>query len=151
VTNSITKVVTPYPAAQQWTDLNNYINQDPELKKRRGTYAERNGLVFPYYHQINLNFTQDFFFTLKNGKRNTLRFTADIYNFENLLNPKWGIEQIPLSTGSIIRFTGVDKNNVPSYSVNYLDPDNLKPYTRTFQQTGASAYAIQLGLKYIFQ
>jgi len=151
VTNSITKVVTPYTVAQQWTDLNNYINQDPELKKRRGTYAERNGLVFPYYHQVNLNFTQDFFLTLKNGKRNTLRFTADIYNFENFLNPKWGIEQAPVSTGSIIRFLGVDKNNVPSYSVNYLDPQGLRPYTRTFAQTSASLYAIQLGLKYIFQ
>jgi len=151
ITNSITKVVTPYPAAQQWTDLNNYIDQDPYLKTRRGTYAERNGLVFPYYHQINLNFTQDFFLTLKNGKRNTLRFTADIYNFQNLLNPKWGIVQGSINTGGIIRFLGVDKNNVPSYSVNYLDPQSFRPYTRTFVQSNASLYAIQLGLKYIFQ
>jgi hypothetical protein len=79
-------------ADEIWNQLNNYITQDKYLSERRGQYAERNGLLLPFYKRLDLNITQDFFVTA-GGKRNTLRFTADVFNFGNLLNKNWGIFQ----------------------------------------------------------
>lgn len=39
-------------AAQQYTQLSNFINQDPYLSKHKGQYAERNGAILPYYQTI---------------------------------------------------------------------------------------------------
>ena len=36
---------TTYTAAQQWTDLNNYISQDSYLNSRRGQYACAHGCM----------------------------------------------------------------------------------------------------------
>jgi hypothetical protein len=72
-----------------WNQLNAYINQDPYLYDKRGKYAERNGLLLPFYKKLDLNFTQDVFVKI-GGKRNTVRFTMDIFNFGNLLNKNWG-------------------------------------------------------------
>ncbi|MFM2360043.1 MAG: hypothetical protein RLY16_2036, partial [Bacteroidota bacterium] len=64
---------------QIWEQLNNYISQDDYLKTRRGKYAERNGILLPLYSRADFNFTQDFYVNVK-GKKNTLRFTMDIFN-----------------------------------------------------------------------
>jgi hypothetical protein len=37
-----------------------YIEQDPYLRTRKGQYAERGGLVFPWTHMFDIKFTQDF-------------------------------------------------------------------------------------------
>jgi len=141
---------TPYTAAQQWYDLNNYIAQDPYLSTRRGQYAERNGLLAPYYNQLNVNFGQDFFVKLANGKRNILRFTADIINFQNLINNSWGIQKSPVNTSSLIAYKGL-VNGVPTFNLNYLNPSTQTPYTSTFAQNNNSIWSMQLGLRYIFQ
>ena len=139
-----------YLAIQQWADLNNYINQDPYLRKNRGQYAERNGLLAPYYNQLNLNFGEDLFIQLKNGKRNILRFTADIINFQNLLNQNWGVRQSPVGPSSIIAAKGIVAG-LPTFNVNYLNPATVIPFTSTFQQNTASIWQAQLGIRYIFQ
>ena len=144
------KVIT-YSKAQQAVDFNNYINQDPYLKTRRGKYAERNGLLNPYYGQTNLNLTQDFFLQGHNGKRNTLRFTADIFNFQNLVNKNWGIVKVPVTTGGLIKYAGLDAAGKPTFQMNYQDPTNKVPYTSTFYNPGTAYWTMQLGLKYIFQ
>jgi len=138
-----------YAAQDQWNDLNNYINQDKYLSTRRGKYAERNGLIAPYYYQVNLNFTQDFFFTQHNGKKHTLRFTADILNFQNLLNKNWGTQESAVNTSSIIAFKGLDGTGKPTFSVN-KQADGT-PYFKTFTHNTGSLWSAQLGLRYIFQ
>ena len=84
-------VVATYTAAQQWTDLNAYIEQDKYLSDRRGQFAERNGAVNPWQHRIDLRLLQDVFTNLGNDKKNTLQFSLDIFNVGNLLNSDWGI------------------------------------------------------------
>ena len=137
-----------------WAQLDAYINQDAYLSKRRGQYAERNGLLLPFYRKLDLNFTQDFFVSVK-GKRNTLRLTADILNFGNLINPNWGIFKIPNRAAvlNLVRIETTGPNQgMPVYSFPYLNATNQIPLTSTFQNSTAqgSRYQVQFGVRYIF-
>lgn len=141
-------------AAQLWGQLNTYINQDPYLSTRRGQYAERNGLLLPFYKRLDLNFTQDF--AVKAGKNmNTLRFTMDIFNFGNLLNKNWGIVKFA-TRPALLNFKRVETTGAnagkPVYSFPYQDASNLIPLTSTFQNsTGlGSRWQMQIGVRYIF-
>jgi hypothetical protein len=143
-----------------WGQLNTYINQDPYLYNKRGQYVERNGLLLPFYKRLDLNFTQDFM--LKTGKRShTLRFTADVFNFGNLLNKNWGIfrttnRAISNSSIALLNFKRVETTGPnagkPVFSFPYLDATNQIPLNSTFQNSTAtsSRYQVQLGIRYIF-
>lgn len=137
-----------------WAQLDAYINQDPYLSERRGQYAERNGLLLPFYKKLDLNFTQDFYVNVA-GKRNTLRFTADILNFGNLLNKNWGTFRVANRT-ALLNYLRVETAGAnagkPVFSFPYLNATNQVPLTTTFQNaTGqASRYQVQLGVRYIF-
>lgn len=146
-----------------WQQLNAYINQDPYLYKRRGQYAERNGLQLPFYNRLDLNFTQDFIIKVS-GKTNTLRFTADISNFGNLLNKNWGIFQTtarPLNVQNngvaLLNFRGIVASGPdagkPSFSFPYLNANSQTPLVNTFQNSTSqlSRFQVQLGIRYIFQ
>ena len=145
-----------------WNQLNAYINQDPYLYKKRGGYAERNGLLLPFYKRLDLNFTQDFMLKIA-GRSNTFRFTADILNFGNLINKNWGIFRTTsrsLGSGnnySLLNFKGLITSGPdagkPSFSFPYLDATNQFPLVNTFQNSTsqASRFQVQLGVRYLFQ
>ncbi|MBC7850079.1 MAG: TonB-dependent receptor [Chitinophagaceae bacterium] len=141
-------------AAMLWNQLNAYINQDPYLSERRGKFAERNGLLLPFYKKLDLNFTQDVFVNV-GGKRNTIRFTMDIFNFGNLLNKNWGTFKITNRAALLnlkrIETTGTNAGK-PVYSFPYLDAANQIPLTATFQNSTsqASRFQVQMGIRYIF-
>lgn len=141
-------------ATEIWNQLDAYISQDKYLSSRRGQYAERNGLLLPFYKRLDLNFTQDFFVKVKN-KRNTIRFTADVFNFGNLLNKDWGIFQTTTRTALLnlkrVETTGANAGK-PVYSFPYFDATNKTVLTNSFQNsTGqGSRYQVQLGVRYIF-
>jgi hypothetical protein len=149
-----TNAQDPRTPAILWNQLNAYINQDPYLSTRRGQYAERNGLLLPFYKRLDLNFSQDFFVNI-GGKRNTFRFSMDIFNFGNLLNKNWGILKTTNRTTLLnvkrIETTGPNAGK-PVYSFPYLDAANQVPLTSTFfNSTGqASRWQIQMGVRYIF-
>ena len=137
--------------AELWSQLNSFISNNPYLSKHRGQFAERQALVLPWLHRLDLNFTQDVKIKVKNST-NTLRFTADIYNFTNLLSKNWGVGKIP-TTMSPLTFVKLDTDGkTPIYSFPYLDGVNQVPYTNSFKTDPASysRYQIQLGIRYIF-
>jgi len=141
---------TIYTAAQQWTDLDGYINQDSYLSSRRGQYSERNGATNPWRGQLDFRLLQDFF--IKSGtKRNTLQLSVDIFNVGNMLNSDWGVLQVPNRTG-VITFAGYDVNRVPQFTFPYLDATAKKPLTSSFRDDIGllSRWQMQLGLRYIF-
>ena len=139
---------------QIWDQLSAYIAQDDYLKGRRGKYAERNGVLLPFYSRADFNFTQDFYVNVK-GKRNTIRFTADILNISNLLNRNWGVFKTTNRTAVLnylrVETTGVNTGK-PVFSFPYLDAANRIPLNSTFQNSvgQGSRYQIQLGVRYIF-
>jgi Carboxypeptidase regulatory-like domain/TonB-dependent Receptor Plug Domain len=134
-----------------WNQLDAFISQNPYLSKHRGQFAERQALVLPWTHRLDLNFTQDVKIKVKNST-NTLRFTADIYNLTNLLNKNWGVYKIP-TTMSPLTFVKLDTDGkTPVFSFPYLDGVQQIPFTSPFKNdiNTYSRYQIQIGIRYIF-
>jgi outer membrane receptor for ferrienterochelin and colicin len=137
--------------AELWSQLDAFISNNPYLSTRRGQFAERQALVLPWVHRMDLNFTQDFYIKYKDTKH-TLRFTADVYNFTNLISKELGIQQIP-TTMTPLNFVKLDTDGkTPIYSFPYLDGRNKVPFTDSFRDNVGfgSRYQIQLGVRYLF-
>ncbi|QJD81474.1 carboxypeptidase regulatory-like domain-containing protein [Spirosoma rhododendri] len=151
-TGGVTTVT--YSAADQWRDLNNYIDQDPYLSKRRGQYTERNGAMTPFISRLDLKILQEF--GLNIGKtRHAFQVSLDVFNVGNLINSNWGNAQTAV-TASPISFVGYDNGTGgtgrPVFQFPYLDATNRVARTNTFQVGSAIAnrWQAQLGLRYIF-
>jgi hypothetical protein len=161
-----------YSAAQQWTDLNKYIDQDDYLKTRRGEYAERNGAVRPWQNRLDVRLLQDLFTSIGDNK-NTLQLSIDVFNIGNLLNSSWGT----LRTANVsnpLSFAGYDQQGRPNFTFPYLTNQSIVtpaipasggnpavpavlapgvPLTKTFRnETGGlgSRWQAQVGIRYIF-
>jgi len=144
-------------AGQQWAQLNAFINQDPYLAKHRGQFAERNGVILPYFQMYNFNVSQDFY--VKSGKnKNTIRIEFNIINVGNFLDKNWGLAQIPVNSVSnggvtILSYKGIDgATGRPTYSFPYADKTNLIPLTNSYKYDTSqfSRWQAQIGIRYIF-
>ena len=152
-----------YSAADQWNDLNNFINQDDYLSKHRGDYAERNGAVRPWQNRLDLRLLQDIFTNLGNDNRNTLQISLDLFNVGNLINSKWGAFQTANKVNPL-SFAGYNQQGQPVFTFPYLtQPTRTSStdatvlggtkLTETFRyDTGgiSSRWQGQIGVRYIF-
>jgi hypothetical protein len=95
-----------YTVAEQKQLLENYIQGDRYLRKRRGQFAERNGSRLPFTHILDLKLVQDINF--KMGKKEyQVQITYDVYNFTHMLNHNWGRTYFLANDQyALIRFTG---------------------------------------------
>ena len=141
-------------AAQQWAQLNAFINQDNYLSSHRGQIAAANAVVLPYFKKLDLNITQDI--SMKTGKgegdRHTLRLSLDILNVGNLLNKYWGVVKSPTVT-NFLRYEGLGADGkTPSYSFTQQDANNLTPFVNSFSNSTsiASRWQMQFGVRYLF-
>ena len=137
--------------ATLWNQLNTFIENNPYLSTRRGQFAERNAYVLPWTHKLDLNFTQDIRFTSGKNKH-TIRLTADIYNFTNLLNKDWGVFYVPTTTQPLV-FQGIDTDKVtPIYAFPFLDPTKQIPQSRPYTPSSGigSRWQLQIGVRYLF-
>ena len=152
-----------YSAAQQWTDLDNYISGDSYLKNRRGQYAERNGLRTPWNHQLDMKLMHEFKLSKANNAH-SLQVSIDVFNVLNLLNNDWGhvnfVTNINNYTVNFLKFVSTvpgagasiapgapSTGYVPTF--NFVKPsnDNGKYYTL---DPINSRWQAQLGVKYNF-
>jgi hypothetical protein len=138
-----------YTAAQQWADLDKYINQDKYLSSRRGQYAERNGAELPWAANFDFKVIQDFYINVA-GKKNTLQFTLDVFNFGNYMSPQWGLNQTPLRAGLLNYVTNDAATGRPVYQFPYRS--GTTPLAETFQRSFGlgSRWQAQFGIRYIF-
>ncbi|QSE98598.1 TonB-dependent receptor [Fulvivirga lutea] len=127
--------------AQQWAELNAFIERDDYLKENRGKIAERNGARTPWTALIDLRLMQEF----KVLDKNRLQFTMDIENVANFLNNEWGRQyDVRFNTYNLLQFTGFDSaSGRPVY--NYSD----RPEAWTINNA-PSIWRMQLGVRYIF-
>jgi len=155
----------PRTASQIWNQVNNFINQDNYLSKRRGNYAQANSVTNPFYKHLDLNVTQDIFFYTKNGgekDKHTLRLSVDIVNVGNLLNRNWGLVKSPTAS-NFLRFEGMAVDGkTPLFSFPYIDATNLVPLVNSFNNNTnltnfannntfyGSRFQVQFGIRYMF-
>lgn len=134
---STKKTIVLAEPEEQKQQFKEFINNNPEIAKHRGTFIERNGLVTPFVNQIDFHFAQDFFLNV-GGRRHTLQLNADVINLGNLFNRAWG----------------------QSYYVQYdaINPLGFRGGKYTFtplknlweQANIDSRWRAQIGVKYIF-
>ncbi|WP_221766229.1 TonB-dependent receptor [Hymenobacter metallilatus] len=152
-----------YSAAQQWADLDAFINQDKYLSKHRGEYAERNGAARPWQHRVDLRILQDIFTNIGEN-RNTLQLSIDLFNVGNLINSDWGTFRTTNKVNPLT-FAGYNNQGQPVFTFPYLTAPSSAtvngtttvtpgvPLSRTFRDdTGGigSRWQGQVGLRYIF-
>ena len=138
-------------ADAQWTALDKFISEDDYLSKNRGQYAERNGARAPFQHSIDFKIIQDL--NIKVGaKTHTLQLTFDVFNFTNLLNPKWG-RQFFVNNDNFRLLTFDNFKNAangdytPTFS---FTAPTTTPWTISDGAFNSSRWSGQLGVRYIF-
>jgi hypothetical protein len=138
-----------YTPQQQAEAFDRFIENNSYLKKRRGTYAERNAAVLPFFHRVNLSVRQDIYTVkTKAGKRQSLQLTADVFNFLNMLNKDWGIRPLIVNRDPL-QFVSVGTNGQPQYRMRAI---NGQLPTKVFQTnySTASTWGAQVGVRYEF-
>ncbi|HSD64508.1 MAG TPA: carboxypeptidase regulatory-like domain-containing protein [Ignavibacteriaceae bacterium] len=131
---------------QQWTALNQFIEQDSYLSKHRGSIADRFGDINPWYSNIDLRLLQDFALYM-GGNKHTFQLSIDILNVANLLNSNWGVRQVAKSSAT----SPLEFNN--TFNLETGQPDlkfNMVSKTFTDDPGLKSRYQVQLGLRYLF-
>ena len=148
----------PRTPAQIWNQLNNFISQDHYLNFHRGSYAQANAAVYPFFKQLDMNITEDISVKTGSEMRHTLRLSLDLLNVGNFLNRNWGLRKTPYLT-NFLKYEGLAADGkTPSFSFSYLDPANQVPLTSTYTNntsinaaTGQSSrWQMQFGIRYLF-
>ncbi len=138
--------------AQQWSELDAFIESDPYLSERRGQYVERNSNRAPFSNVIDLKLVQDF--TLNaGGKEHTLQLTLDVFNFTNMLNSNWGRRYFVGGFGAyqLIDFEGFQADGTtPEFTFPEVSDDFPKD---NIDDSGiqSSRWQMQVGVRYLFQ
>ncbi|MBA4056393.1 MAG: hypothetical protein C0490_16885, partial [Marivirga sp.] len=122
-------------------------DQDDYLSTRRGQFAERNGALVPFVSTIDLSFVQEFFVDVK-GKRNTLQFRVDVFNFGNLINDNWGVGKTVVNS-SPLQFRSINAEGEPIYRFSTVN-NQLPSSTYRTRVTIDDVWQMQLGIRYIF-
>src|SRR2546428_544105 len=133
-----------YTPAQQAAAWDAFINQDPNLSKHRGEYAQRNGVILPMVFRADLSISQDVSRRLA-GNANSLQIRFDVLNFTNLLKSDWGVSQ-GFVTSRPLSFVGVDASGAPTYRLANV---GLKLISRSFQKNVSTfdVWRMQLGVR----
>jgi hypothetical protein len=142
-----------YTAQEQWDILNKFIGDDKYLSKHRGEYAERNTARTPFESILDVRILQDVFIKTGNGKKNTLQFSLDIFNFSNLLNKDWGRRYfISNNNFSLVNFDSFTGVRTPQYELNSNIIKGDDPWENNITDSGfrSSRWQMQIGLRYIF-
>lgn len=129
-------------AAQQWQQLNAYIEQDDYLKTRRGQYTERNGAISPWYTQLDMKVLQDFSLNALN-KKHSFQLSFDVQNLGNLINSDWGVRRVFANNRFIETSYPSADSNTPEF--------RFRGGQQTFVNNTDlnSRWRAQIGLRYI--
>jgi hypothetical protein len=137
-------------AAQQWENLNAYIESDKSLSDNRGSYAEKNGATAPFVSFLDLAIRQDIGKNL-GGELHKIQLSVDIFNLPNLLNSDWGV---------VYTVPGSDFNNFYLYNFEGYEANGTTPkFTYRGTKTGKDAFDIanvgsrwrmRIGIRYTF-
>lgn len=133
-----------YTPAEQAAALEEFIRSTPCLSENRGAILPRNACDGPWTNTVNVKLRQSF----RAFRLQHVTVELDIFNFLNLLNKDWGLQESPgtspitlLTSGN---YTGGDAiTGRPTYRFN-------PGYTKFFSDNLRSNYQMQLQAKYSF-
>jgi hypothetical protein len=132
---------TPAEQTAQAQAFDAYIEQDDYLSENRGSIAERNGALSPWYFTMDLRIAQDFRLNVGDTP-NRIRVSLDILNLPNMLNSDWGLRETVQNNAPV----SVVDNTAGSQEFEYVGTN------QTFQPNPFldSRWRMQLGVRYIF-
>lgn len=135
-------------AAEQWSELEAFINGNDYLSENKGAYAERNAARTPFTHIFDFKFIQDVFVNTDSRKQ-TLQFTFDLFNVGNLLNNDWGRRYyVSYGTYNVIDFQGYAADGkTPQYQFSTPSGDI---WDVDDSGVNSSRWQAQVGVRYIF-
>jgi hypothetical protein len=140
-------------AAQQWDELNAFIEADDYLSANRGSYAARNAARLPFTHIIDLKIAQDIFFKMDNNKTHRLQLTLDIFNFTNMVNADWGrrlyIGNDAYQLVDVVAFAA-DANNVKEIPQFQFKKPVSDIWSIDDSGVLSSRWQMQFGIRYMF-
>ncbi len=127
-----------------------YINQDKYLSKHKGEYAQRNGGTSPWRNQFDFRLTQEIFKNFGNSK-NSVQFTADIFNVGNLLNRNWGNVNFVNNAAILVpqNVSSISATTKPTFIMASSQGDIVRSTFGTSQTISSTFYA-QFGIRYNF-
>lgn len=82
-------------AADQYEAFMKYVDGNPYLSKRKGSFAERFGALEPWLNRFDLKLMQEFYSDFGTDHRYTLQVSLDFINVGNMLNSNWGVYKRP--------------------------------------------------------
>lgn len=147
--NLVSTSANPMTPQAQWDALSSFIEGNEYLRGRKGNYAERNGDRLKTSHIVDLKFAQEFIITV-GKKKHSLEFTADIFNFTNLLNKDWG-KRYFATNDQVLLLTQVGflpNSNTPTFNYN----PNVATTINQADDVGlnSSRWQMQTGVRYTF-
>ncbi len=136
-------------AAEQWTNLNAFIEDDPYLSGHRGSYAEKNSNLMPWANFLDFSLRQDFGIKA-GGTVHKLQLSWDLFNVLNFLNQDWGARYSVIGDFNNYYLYQVEtnaNNSTPQFTYRLGDKKgkdamNISDYSSRWQ--------MRLGLRYIF-
>jgi hypothetical protein len=145
--------------AQQADALESFINARECLRTQRGTIMLRNSCRTPWTKRVDLSARQ----SLPAVRGQRLSLQLDVFNFLNLVNKKWGSQDLGSTNSPLLLtrtgFVNGTKLAVKDAAGNPVTGGGAQP-TFTFSpsnfatqfstQNASSNYALQLQLKYAF-
>ncbi|OFW02448.1 MAG: hypothetical protein A3I61_13150 [Acidobacteria bacterium RIFCSPLOWO2_02_FULL_68_18] len=143
-----------FTAEEQAAAFERYIQQDSYLRKHRGQYAERNGVVLPMLRRADLSIVQGVFRNVA-GKRNAFQVRADFFNFGNLLNGDWGVGWRPVAAVNnsnqvqLLTNPGIDAQGRATYRLALANNQLIRESFQTSSGT-SDVYQFMISLRYSF-
>lgn len=132
------------PTGTQAQDFMTFVNADPYLSSRKGSFTERNAGRTPWNNTLDLRFMHE----VRLGDRRSLQFSYDIINFLNLLDHKLGYVYFSPNTFNSTASVGLTRATNPATG----DPT----FTWTMPSAPysidplASRWQMQVGVRYNF-
>jgi len=121
--------------ASEWAALDAFIKQDPYLSENRGDIAERNGLLNPWFSNIDLRINNEFEVV---GRK--VEVSLDIMNVGNLISSSMGVRKIAnASATSPLTLDSWTDDGEPVFSFNGAEEtfsDDFGEFSRWRMQLG---------------
>jgi hypothetical protein len=136
-----------FTAAEQAAAFETYIQQDRYLRDRRGQYAERGRVLLPMFSRVDVSVMQDLFANL-GGRRHSGQIRLDIFNFGNLLNSDWGVND-RLIRNQILTNPAVDAQGRATYRLAVVSNQLL---TRSYEKASSTSdvWSLMVSFRYTF-